>query len=44
MSFHDPAWYLKEFLDMQDAGLDAALPVYWGSRGSTTAGWRPPRS
>ena len=33
MSFHDPAWYLKEFLDMQDAGLDAALPVYWGEPG-----------
>jgi hypothetical protein len=36
MSFHDPAWYLKEFVDMQDAGLDAALPVYWGEPGQWT--------
>jgi hypothetical protein len=33
MSFHNPAWYLKEFVDMQDAGLDLALPVYWGEPG-----------
>jgi hypothetical protein len=33
MSFLDPAWYVKEFVDMQDAGLDAALPVYWGEPG-----------
>lgn len=33
MSFHDPGWFLKEFVDMQDAGLDAALPVYWGEPG-----------
>jgi hypothetical protein len=33
MSFHDSAWYVKEFVDMQDAGLDAALPVYWGEPG-----------
>ena len=33
MSFFDPAWYVKEFSDMQDAGLDAALPVYWGAPG-----------
>lgn len=33
MSFRDPAWYAEEFLDMQDAGLDAALPVYWGEPG-----------
>src|SRR6266545_4305871 len=29
MTFRDPAWFVKEFVDMQDAGLDAALPVYW---------------
>ncbi|MBI3969660.1 MAG: DUF5010 domain-containing protein [Chloroflexi bacterium] len=33
MSFHDLSWFLKEFLDMQDAGLDFALPVYWGEPG-----------
>ena len=33
MSFRDPAWYVKEFGDMQAAGLDAALPVYWGEPG-----------
>ncbi len=33
MSFHNPEWFLKEFVDMQDAGLDAALPVYWGEPG-----------
>jgi hypothetical protein len=33
MSFRDPAWFLKEFQDMQDAGIDAALPVYWGEPG-----------
>jgi hypothetical protein len=33
MSFHDPAWYLKEFGDMQDAGIAAAPPVYWGEPG-----------
>ena len=33
MTFRDPAWYVKEFTDMQDAGLDVALPVYWGEPG-----------
>jgi hypothetical protein len=33
MSFFDLDWYVKEFTDMQDAGLDAALPVYWGEPG-----------
>jgi hypothetical protein len=33
MSFHDSNWYVKEFVDMQDAGLDVALPVYWGEPG-----------
>ena len=33
MSFRDPSWYVKEFTDMQAAGLDAALPVYWGEPG-----------
>jgi hypothetical protein len=33
MSFRDPAWYVTEFGDMQAAGLDAALPVYWGEPG-----------
>jgi hypothetical protein len=33
MSFFDPQWYVKEFVDMQDAGIDFALPVYWGEPG-----------
>ena len=33
MSFFDPAWYLEEFMDMQEAGIDVALPVYWGEPG-----------
>lgn len=33
MSFRDAGWFLEEFVDMQDAGLDAALPVYWGEPG-----------
>ena len=33
MSFRDPQWYVQEFTDMQAAGLDAALPVYWGEPG-----------
>ena len=30
MSFLDPDWYEKQFLDMQAAGLDFVLPDYWG--------------
>ncbi len=36
MSFLDPACFRKEFADMQDAGIDAALPVYWGAPGQYT--------
>jgi Domain of unknown function (DUF5010) len=32
-SFHDPAWYLKQFTDMQAAGIDFVLPDYWGEPG-----------
>jgi hypothetical protein len=32
-SFLNPATHLKEFADMQAAGLDFALPVYWGEPG-----------
>lgn len=33
MSFLDPAWYEKQFLDMQAAGIDFVLPDYWGEPG-----------
>ena len=33
MSFHSPDWYVRQFVDMQDAGLDAVLPDYWGEPG-----------
>jgi hypothetical protein len=33
MSFLDPNWYEKQFLDMQAAGLDFVLPDYWGEPG-----------
>jgi hypothetical protein len=33
MSFLDPDWYEKQFLDMQAAGLDFVLPDYWGEPG-----------
>ncbi len=32
-SFHDPRWYLKQFSDMLDAGVDFVLPDYWGEPG-----------
>jgi hypothetical protein len=32
-SFLDPAWYLKQFTDMQAAGIDFVLPDYWGEPG-----------
>jgi hypothetical protein len=32
-SFTDPAWYLKQFTDMQAAGIDFVLPDYWGEPG-----------
>ena len=30
-SFKSVAWHKKELLDMMDAGIDVALPVYWGA-------------
>jgi hypothetical protein len=33
MSFLDPAWYYKQFSDMQAAGMDFVLPDYWGEPG-----------
>src|SRR6185312_7867550 len=32
-SFLSPATHLEQFKDMQDAGLDFVLPVYWGEPG-----------
>jgi hypothetical protein len=32
-SFRDPRWYLKQFNDMVDAGIDVVLPDYWGEPG-----------
>jgi hypothetical protein len=32
-SFRDPNWYLKQFSDMVDAGIDVILPDYWGEPG-----------
>src|SRR6185369_12462733 len=32
-SFRDPKWYLKQFNDMVDAGIDVILPDYWGEPG-----------
>ena len=32
-SFLDPSWYAKQFADMLDAGIDFALPDYWGEPG-----------
>ncbi len=33
MSFMDPNWYVKQFSDMFDAGIDVVLPDYWGEPG-----------
>lgn len=33
MSFMDPNWYVKQFSDMLDAGIDFVLPDYWGEPG-----------
>lgn len=33
VSFLDPAWYEKQFTDMHAAGIDFALPDYWGEPG-----------
>jgi hypothetical protein len=33
MSFLEPDWYEKQFLDMQAAGIDFVLPDYWGEPG-----------
>jgi len=30
-SFENDYWYLREFKDMTDAGIDIVLPVYWGN-------------
>ena len=32
-SFYDPNWYVKQFSDMLDAGIDFILPDYWGEPG-----------
>jgi hypothetical protein len=32
-SFRDPKWYLKQFNDMVDAGIDVVLPDYLGEPG-----------
>ena len=32
-SFLDANWYLKQFSDMLDAGIDFVLPDYWGEPG-----------
>ncbi len=32
-SFLDPSWYVKQFSDMVDAGIDVVLPDYWGEPG-----------
>ena len=32
-SFHDSRWYLRQFNDMLDAGIDFVLPDYWGEPG-----------
>jgi hypothetical protein len=32
-SFSDPAWYVRQFSDMLDAGIDFVLPDYWGEPG-----------
>lgn len=29
-SWHNVAWHEQQFQDMRDAGIDVALPVYWG--------------
>ena len=28
----DPAWHRRQLADMEEAGVDVALPVYWGDR------------
>ena len=33
MSYRDPSWHAGELSDMIDAGIDVALPVYWGTPG-----------
>ena len=33
MSFMDPNWYVKQFGDMLDAGINFVLPDYWGEPG-----------
>ncbi|MBK8975801.1 MAG: hypothetical protein IPM29_07730 [Planctomycetes bacterium] len=34
VSYLDPDWHRGEFRDMAAAGIDVALPVYWGCEGS----------
>jgi hypothetical protein len=31
MSYRNPDWHERELRDMIDAGIDVALPVYWGT-------------
>lgn len=40
-TFSDPATHRKEFEDMQAAGIDVALPVYWGEPGHPGRDFNP---
>ena len=31
MSWKNPRWHEKQFRQMNEAGIDVALPVYWGT-------------
>lgn len=34
VSYEDPDWHAREFAAMRQAGIDVALPVYWGAPGA----------
>ena len=34
VSYEEPDWHRGEFRDMARAGIDVALPVYWGAPGA----------
>lgn len=34
VSYEDPEWHAGEFAAMRSAGIDVALPVYWGAPGA----------
>ncbi|MFW6171618.1 MAG: hypothetical protein ACODAD_14105, partial [Planctomycetota bacterium] len=38
MSYRNPDWHQRQLRDMVDAGIDVALPVYWGTPG-TAESW-----